>query len=142
MAVVDLAGARTSAADAKLMNGLGSLVANVHLLHARILGLINGYQKREIPAFALFTGITDVWGPVISFAALDLPVRTSEVMEMTETSSVASRGILRRMAAAGWLETHGRTRGMFYTGTDLIRSLNLRAPELVQRYVRAETLGL
>lgn len=94
--------------------------------------IVSALQRRNEPL---------AWGPVIHVAALELPVRTSEVMEMTETSSVVSRTILRRMAVAGWLEPHGRTRGMFYTGTDLIRSLNLRGPELIHRYIRAETLG-
>jgi hypothetical protein len=82
------------------------------------------------------------WGPVIYVAALMRPVTTTHVTEVTGTSSAVARGILRRMAAAGWLEPHGRTRGMYYMGTDQIQRLNLRAPELILRFVRAETLGL
>lgn len=95
--------------------------------------IVNALQRRHEPL---------TWGPVIHSAALGLAIRTPDVMEITGSSPVVARGILNRMAAAGWLEPRGRTRGMHYLGTDLIRSLNLRAPELIRRFVRADTLGL
>jgi hypothetical protein len=81
------------------------------------------------------------WGPVLSTAAV-VPITTRDVMSVTDGREAAARGILRRMAEAGWLTRQGRTRGVHYVATDQVVRLNLGAPRLIRQYVRSGTLGL
>ncbi len=82
------------------------------------------------------------WGPIIQMAAFDRAVTTRDVSSVTTASADVARNMLRRMANAGWLHPRGRTRGMHFVGTERIRSLGLRSPQVVQAFVRAQTLGL
>lgn len=86
------------------------------------------------------------WGPVIHMAAFG-PITTREIQgACNNCSPSAARALAGRLASAGWIEAHGQTKGRHYAGTDRVRTLQLRGPELVRRSVDGlaaqQTLGL
>jgi hypothetical protein len=81
------------------------------------------------------------WGPIVHLAAFG-PFTTRQVMDAYQNSPSAARALATRLATAGWIIPHGATRGRHYIATDRVRSLQLRGPELMNRWAKADTLGL
>jgi hypothetical protein len=86
------------------------------------------HQPARWAAYALISAIT--------------PLRTRFVAESLHRSMPTARAMLNAMTAAGWLEFRGRTRAAAYYPGARLRALQLRAPQIVERYVRGQTLGL
>lgn len=97
-----------------------------------IVSVLGALERRGEPAD---------WGPLVHVAAFG-PFVTRQVMHVYGNSPSAARALIARLIAAGWIESHGQTRGRFYVGTDRVRSLHLRGPELVHRSAGEPTLGL
>jgi Fic family protein len=81
------------------------------------------------------------WGPLIHIAAFG-PFVTRQIAEAYSNSPSAARALIARLIDAGWIVPHGVTRGRHYVGTDRVRALQLRGPELMERWTRAGTPGL
>lgn len=81
------------------------------------------------------------WGPLVHLAAFG-PFVTRQVMNAYGNSASAARALVARLVDAGWVEPHGQTRGRHYLGTERVRALQLRGPELLKRTAGAPTLGL
>lgn len=81
------------------------------------------------------------WGPLIHFAAFG-PFVTRSIRDAYNNSPSAARALAARLVEAGWIVPHGTTRGRHYVGTDRVRALQLRGPELMARWARQQSLGL
>lgn len=81
------------------------------------------------------------WGPLIHIAAFG-PFVTRSIRDAYRNSPSAARALAGRLVDAGWIVPRGATRGRHYVGTDRVRALQLRGPELVARWERQQTLGL
>jgi hypothetical protein len=81
------------------------------------------------------------WGPLVHLAAFG-PFVTRAIMDAYGNSPSAARALAARLTATGWLTPHGETRGRYYVGTERVRALQLRGPELLARWASAGTLGL
>jgi hypothetical protein len=80
------------------------------------------------------------WGPIVHLAAFG-PFVTNSIRQAYRSSPSAARALAVRVAEAGWIVPRGETRGRHYVGTDRVKALELRGPELVRRWARAGTLG-
>lgn len=81
------------------------------------------------------------WGPLVHLSAFG-PFVTRQVTHAYNNSPSAARALTARLVAAGWIEPQGQTRGRHYLGTERVRALQLRGPELLRRSAGAPTLGL
>ena len=81
------------------------------------------------------------WGWLINWVSVR-PLRTREVAQISERSMPNARATLAAMTQAGWLRREGRTRGAVYHPGPRITALSLRTPDIVDRYVRGQTLRL
>jgi Fic family protein len=73
------------------------------------------------------------WGPVIHTAAIG-PFTTREIQDACQNCSPsAARALAARLSEAGWIEARGRTKGRHYVGSERVRGLQLRGPELIGR---------
>jgi hypothetical protein len=81
------------------------------------------------------------WGPLIHLAAFG-PFVTRAVRDAYGSSPSAARALATRLVDAGWIVPHGTTKGRYYVGTDRVKGLQLRGPELMARWARQQTLGL
>jgi Fic family protein len=81
------------------------------------------------------------WGPIVHLAAFG-PFVTRQVSDAYGNSPSAARALAARLVAAGWITPEGATRGRRYVGTERVRGLQLRGPELMNRWARVGTLGL
>jgi hypothetical protein len=97
-----------------------------------IVSVLGALERRGDPA---------EWGPLIHLAGFG-PFVTRSIREAYGNSASAARALAARAIEAGWITPHGETRGRHYVGTDRVRALQLRGPELLARWARAPTLGL
>lgn len=81
------------------------------------------------------------WGPVVHLAAFG-PFTTSSIREAYGNSPAAARALAARLVDAGWISPRGVTRGRHYVGTERVRALQLRGPELLARWARARQPAL
>jgi len=81
------------------------------------------------------------WVHVLHMAA-SYHIRTSEVAEFFDRSLPWARNQLNRLVAAGWLRQEGRTRAAHWLASDLLRSLDLRVPQLLVQLEGGQTLTL
>ena len=81
------------------------------------------------------------WGSTL-LAARVRRLRTAALAQLTGRSMPAARAELGRIARAGWLETHGVTRGRWYAPTDRLTALPLHVPELMALLATGEQLRL
>jgi hypothetical protein len=63
-----------------------------------------------------------------------LPVRSRAVADAFGRSMPWARARLAQMAAAGWLDQVGRTRGTSYRASDRLTTLDLSLPDVIRRY--------
>lgn len=99
-----------------------------------IVSVIGALERRGDPS---------EWGPLIHMAAFG-PFVTRAIRDAYGNSPSAARALAARVIEAGWIVPHGATRGRHYVGTQRVRDLQLRGPELLARWARAKepTLGL
>jgi hypothetical protein len=90
--------------------------------------LATSHEPASWASYALLSAIT--------------PLRTRFVAETLQRSMPTARAMLNAMTQAGWLEFRGRTRAAAYYPGGRLLALQLRAPAIVERYVRGQTLGL
>jgi Fic family protein len=82
------------------------------------------------------------WGPLVHLAAFGA-FSTRLIQDAYQSSPSTARSLAARLIEAGWIVAHGQTRGRHYVGTDRVRALQLRGPELASRWARAQqTLNL
>ncbi len=70
------------------------------------------------------------------------PLRTRFVAQSLNRSMPTARNVLNAMREGGWLTRSGRTRAASYSRGPRMDAIQLRAPEIVDRYTRGLTLGL
>jgi Fic/DOC family len=81
------------------------------------------------------------WGSTLLAARVGR-LRTAMLAQLTGRSMPAARAELGRMARAGWLETHGVTRGRWYAPTERLNALQLHVPELMALLAAGDQLRL
>lgn len=92
----------------------------------------------------LFSALADVgqpleWAPTLLAARVGR-MRTAQLADLTGRSMPAARAELARIAGAGWLESHGATRGRWYGPSERLLAIPLRVPELMRHLARGEQL--
>jgi len=81
------------------------------------------------------------WAQLLLVAAIQ-PLRTRWVAQFTNRSMPTARNMLNAMRGAGWLSPSGQTRARSYLPGPRLDAMVLRTPDIVERYVRGQTLGL
>lgn len=81
------------------------------------------------------------WASLLLISAIS-PLRTRWVAQVMNRSMPTARNMLNAMMAAGWVTRSGRTRAASYSPGPRMEAIHLRAPDIVDRYVRGLTLGL
>ena len=94
---------------------------------------------------ALVAALADAGQPLewaaAMLAARVSRLRTTTLASLTERSEPAARAELARIAAAGWLEPRGATRGRWWAPSARLLAIDLRVPDFMRHLADGDPLG-